>query len=442
MAKQIKITSRMRSCNEEYEESFFRRYMDNGILQEKRVLSNECDYGCASYVRTSADKGKTWSDWVTEFQDTAEEGRHGKLPESPDGDELLDAMQEPVYDPISGCYVSVGSSFYYLYGHAEGLCVRQWDLGEDNFRMHAYYKVRYPDGREERKMFEFDEGGTDYDPAKYRDPNFLDKNRCGAGDLFILPDGDLCFNLFPYVPLCCRLAGVDVNQYFPSSPNLHHGLIIARAHWNAEKGEYEFSYSNPIMLSDVESSRCVMEPHMAILPNGRWILVVRGSNYKNPAWNPRVNPGTPGFKWFSFSDDNGKTFSPLMPWFFDTREVVYSPAAIHQFYRSKKNGKLYWIGNISDNPSTIDSNGPRYPLNICQVDEEYGFLIKDTLAVIDGLREGQTDVELSNFNLLEDPDTGDLEIRMTKININGAAQGGGRPGDWYSEAWEYFVDFD
>ena len=120
-------------------------------------------------------------------------------------------------------------------------------------------------------------------------------------------------------------------------------------------------------------------------------------------------------------------------------EVVYSPAAIHQFYRSKKNGKLYWIGNIIDNPSVIDSNGPRYPLNICQVDEEYGFLIKDSLAVIDGLREGQYEVELSNFNLLEDPDTKDIEIRLTKTNFNGQHQ---EEGYWYSEAWEYVIHFE
>ncbi len=436
---QIKVTSKMRSCNEEFEETYVRWYEEDGRLREERILANECDYACGSEVRYSSDKGKTWSEWETVFKDTGD-GRHGAVPGSPDGDELLPCGGGSVYDPISGCTFSVSGTIYHMKGHNVGYFAMALE-GEDNCRWHGYTNIRYPDGREVKKLIELEEGGADYDPAKYRDPAFLDKNRCLAGALRILPDGDLCFEVYPSVTLCCKLAGVDVNSYFPSSPNLHHGMIVVRAHWNAEKGDYEFTYSNVIMLSDAQSSRCIMEPATVILPNGRWLLVVRGSNYTHEPWNTRISPCAPGFKWYTFSDDGGKTFAPLMPWHFDTREVVYSSASMHLFFRSKKNGKLYWFGNIVE-PQKIFANDPRFPMQICQVDEEYGHLIKDTLTVIDTVREGQWKVELSNFNLLEDPDTGNLEIRMTKININDADQGSGKPGDWYSEAWEYFVEFE
>ncbi len=435
---QIKITSRMRSFNPDFEEGYTRYYDGEGILHETMGRANECDYACEGYHRTSADKGKTWTEWETIYKDTSE-GRHGAVPGSPDGDEMLGGVGPNMYDPKSGCHFGVGTVGYYLKGHNVGYFAMALE-GEDNVRWHAYYAIRYPDGREEKKMFELEEGGADYDPAKYRDPAFIDKNRCLAGDLRILPDGDLCFFLYPSVTLCCKLAGVDVNTYFPSSPNLHYGLVVVRAHWNGDKGEYEFSYSNVIMLSDVQSSRCIMEPHMTILPNGKWLLVVRGSNYVHEPWHTRVSPAAPGFKWYTISEDGGRTWAPLMPWHFDTREVVYSSASIHAFYRSPKNGRLYWIGNIVE-PSMIHANDPRFPLQICEVNEEYGYLIKDTLTVIDTVREGQYKVELSNFNLLTDPDTGDLEMRMTKININDAEQGMGKPGDWYSEAWEYFFEF-
>ncbi len=435
----IKITSRMRSFNENFEECYTRRYEPDGRLREERGFANECDYACGLEVRYSSDKGKTWTDWETVFRDTSD-SRHGAVPGSDEGDELLGGVSPSLYDPKSGCYFGVGSTFYYIKGHNVGYFAMALE-GKDYVRYHAYYAIKYPDGREVKKMFELEEGGEDYDPNNLRNPNFLDKNRCLAGDLQILPDGDLTFNLYPSVTLGCKLAGIDVNTFFPSSPNLHYGLIVVRAHWDEAKGDYEFIYSNPIMLSDLQSSRCVMEPHLTFLPDGRWLLVVRGSNYTHEPWNTRISSAAPGFKWYTMSYDGGRSFVPLMPWHFDTREVVYSSASIHSFYRCPKNGKLYWIGNVVE-PEKVFANDPRYPLQICEVDETRGCLIKDTLTVIDTVREGQYKVELSNFNLLEDPDTGDLELRLTKININDAEQGMGKPGDWYSEAWEYFIDIE
>jgi len=84
-------------------------------------------------------------------------------------------------------------------------------------------------------------------------------------------------------------------------------------------------------------------------------------------------------------------------------------------------------------------NNPRWPLQICEVNEEYGYLIRDTLTVIETIRDGQTSVELSNYNLLENRETLDLELRITKININGETQENGK---WYSEAWEYNICLD
>jgi len=308
-------------------------------------------------------------------------------------------------------------------------------------RVHAYFHVTRPDGTEATRMLEFEEGGADYDPKKYRDPAFLDKNRCSAGELELLSDGDFLFKVCPTMTIACKLAGVDVNTYFPSCPNLQSALLIARVHWNEEKEDYDITYSNPLMLSDLQSSRGVMEQHMTVLPDGRWLIVLRGSNYVHEGWNTRISTAAPGFKWYAVSYDEGRTFSPLMPWHFDTREVVYSSASAHWFYRSQQNGRLYWIGNVVD-PSMIHANDPRFPLHICEVDENLGCLKKDTLTIIDTVREGQYKVELSNCNIVTNPETKDLEIRLSKININDADQGSGKPGDWYSEAWEYIISFE
>ena len=437
----IRVTARMRSCSHDSEERFHRSYDQAGLLTEIHEVIREADYCNGTYRRTSTDHGKSWSEWETVFEDS-DGARHGAVPGSKEGDEylvnpFLSNSLDEVFHPGSGCTVGVDGTFYYLNGHNKGY-FDMWEKGEDNVRTHAYFRFRRPDGSEVRRMFEFEEGGADYDPENPRNPAFLDKNRIIGESIRILPDGDLLIELWPTMSLCCRMTGVDVNAFFPSCPNLQYGLVYARGHWNPETQDFDFTYSTPIMLNDLQSSRGVMEPRLEILPNGRWLVVFRGSNVINEAWNPRINPAAPGFKWYSCSDDGGRTFTPPLPWHFDTREVVYSPASISDFFRSRKDGKLYWIGNIIDEPWRIRGNNPRWPLQICRVDEEYGYLIKDTLTVIDTVREGQCSVDLTNFNLLENPDTLDLELRLTKVNINSDRQ---EAEQWYSEAWEYIISF-
>ncbi len=434
---QLKIESRMRSFNPDAEETYYRRYNNDGDLTEERITSAEVDYASGKATRISKDNGRTWSEWETKFDDKTG-GRRGKIPGSPHGDELLDNVWFQFVHEQSGCTVGSGSHMYYLNGHDVGY-FDMWEKGEDNFRTHAYFTFKRQSGEVVRRMFEFEEGGADYDPEKYRDPAYIDKNRALAEPIKLLPDGDLCIGLWVTMTLCCKLAGVDVNNYFPSCPNLQFGLIYARGHWNPEKEDYEFTYSNPIMLPDVLSSRGMMEPALEVLPNGRWLVVFRGSNHISDVWNTRISPVAPGFKWYTYSDDGGKTFAPPMPWHFDTREVVYSPASTSSFFRSGKNGKLYWIGNVIEEPWRVNSNDPRWPLQICEVNEEYGYLIKDTLTVIETVRDGQTSIELSNFGLLEDRETLDLHMSITKINFNGKYQ---EQGNWYSEAWEYVIHFD
>jgi len=127
-----------------------------------------------------------------------------------------------------------------------------------------------------------------------------------------------------------------------------------------------------------------------------------------------------------------------MPWVFDTREVVYSSATLSTFFRSTKNGRLYWIGNVTD-PQKTYGNYPRYPLHICEVDEKYGCLVKDTLTEIDTRREGDSElVQLSNFSLLENRETLKLEVRLARIGMHSIP---GEGHDLYSETWLYEIDF-
>ena len=452
MAK-INIESRLRSINPDKEETFVRAYDRNGVLHEERITACECDYHDSQSSRFSTDHGKTWSEWEVHCVDQGQgQGRRGKIPGT-DGDELISFDEGAVfnyfngsttpslYDPNTGCEISATAQHYHIRGHDVGY-FEWWETGADNWRPHAYLVVKHPDGRKVTRLLELEEGGADFDPANPRNPAFLDKNRGTAQDVRMLSNGEIVFYQFANMEICCKRAGVDVNTFFPSCPKFQMGLLLGHLHWNEEKQDYDITYSNPIMLSDLQSSRGVMEPQMEELPDGRLLIVLRGSNTVAPQWNTRIGAHAPGFKWFTISNDGGKTFPPLMPWYFDTREVVYSPATMCRFFRSSKNGKLYWMGNVYKDAWRIEGNSPRNELYICQVDDEECCLIKDTLTLIDTMRGDETDVELSNFTVLENPLTQQLELRLTKVNFNGAYQGDGGPGAWYTEAWEYYISFD
>ncbi len=433
----IRIESKLRLVSPGKEQSFLRRYDTDGTLIETHITCSESDYYDGLWERRSPDNGRTWGEWQKVFSD--EGGRRGRVPGSAEGDEYLaDEPNPTLYDPASGCWLGTSNSCYFINGHDVGY-FDYWEKGEDNVSSHAYFDIKRPDGTVEHRLFEFEEGGADYDPENPRNPAFQKKNRATVGSLEFLPDGDLRFLILPTVRICCRMAGVDVNGFFPSCPDFQVGVLYARAHWNAEKQNYEFIYSNPIMLSDMQSSRGIGEPSVVNLDNGRIMIVLRGSNWVTEAWHSRIDPKAPGYKWYVLSDDGGKTFCPPMPMHFDTREVVYSPASICKPFRSAKTGKTYLIANIIDEPWRIDGNIPRFPLQICEMDSRHGYLLKDTLTVIDTVRDGQTYVELSNFDLLENRETLDLEIRITKCNFNDNHQ---EEGNWDTEAWEYTVHFD
>jgi predicted amidohydrolase len=101
----------------------------------------------------------------------------------------------------------------------------------------------------------------------------------------------------------------------------------------------------------------------------------------------------------------------------------------------EKNGKLYWIGNVTDH--RVSGNFPRWPLCIARVDETWGTLKKDTLTVIDTVRpEESRQVQLSNFSFWQNRETGKLELFVTKI--------GQFPDEtvWKSEVWHYGIGIE
>ncbi len=405
-------------------ESFSMRYADDtGLTRiESYGTSSMSDFGDSAMERISRDNGKTWGEWKDVYEEGYEDmGEH---------DRALATNYKEYYNPVHKHYVSIDMERIFKEGHKVALA-HIWNYnGPSYLSDHTYLFTRIPGQECTRQLIKY-EDGAEFDRNDPINPEYFYKNTCYTGSNLVIDEkGDIFFPIGAPVAKCCKLAGLDVNEVFPSKPNELRGLIVVHGTWNGES--YDLSYSRPVVISDLQSSRGMDEPSIALLKTGRILVVFRGAYYINPKWNTRIEPGTPGFKWYTYSDDGGKTFTPAMPWHFDDGEVIYSSSSIAHFFRDERNGRLYWIGNITGH--VVRENWPRWPLCIVEVDETYGTAKKESYTVIDTVREGESDqLQLSNFNLLQDRETGRLEIRLTKYN-----QFPNRPGR-ECECWTYYV---
>lgn len=392
---------------------------------EARHLSGESDFFSGAWVRRSTDNGRTWGPWEDKYSASFQSfGKDEIMSHEPSGE---------VWNPVHRNYVGIGMQRFFFDGHEEAY-KRFWGKGESSFRDHIYLYTRGEHEDSPASTLVKYEEGADFDPGNLRNADYLDRNLAYFADPIVLKSGDIAFPMCVPVTFCCRVLGIDVQQVFPSCPQIMHGLLVARGAWNGSTGSYDLSFSRPIVISDLASSRGSDEPTIAELESGRLVVVFRGSNTSKEAWRTRIEPGTPGFKWFTHSDDGGRTFTDPVPWHFDDGEVIYSSASISRFLKSETNGKNYWIGNITAH--NVNGNYPRFPLQIVQIDENFGTARKDTLTVIDTLREGESELlQLSNFFTVQNRETGEIELYLAKLGQHAKGHG-----DWRAETWKYSID--
>ncbi len=388
-------------------ESYSRSYLEkDGLdLVERLSTTNMGDFHTGSQKRISHDNGRTFGEWEDVYKEGYDVlGDHDRTK----------ANSRGTWNPVHKHYVGIAMERIFRKGHETALSKIWTDKsGTQWLSDHTYVCVRHTDDTSFRQLVMY-EDGAEFDINDPTNPEYFSKNTCYTGSNMVFDkNGDIIFPIGAPVIKCCKLAGLDVNEVFPSKPDTLRGLIVVRGHWNGEK--YELTYSRPVVISDLQSSRGMDEPTIALLKNGRIVVVFRGAYYMNKNWNTRIEPGTPSFKWYTWSDDGGKTFTPAMPWHFDDGEVIYSSASISHFFRDPRTDRLYWIGNITGH--VVYENHPRFPLCIVEVDQTYGTAIKESYTLIDTRREGESEkLHLSNFTMMQDRETGHLHVRLTKLN--------------------------
>lgn len=340
-------------------------------------------------LRFSDDNGRTWSDWQRDTFGDITRGKDFWWQWNGNG------LTAPTLDPESGLLVSVSM----LRGYQDGDPRR---IGLKTLHYFSFYSISADNGTTwiQGKQLQY-EPGPEYSEAARETKAFLDKNQCWYYyNIVALRSGGIAF---PVSHLVRRS-----DQHGQTTSYDCPRCFLGR--WNRARWDYDWTASEPIAMARGLSDY-LEEPWLAELADGRLLIDMRGTN----AGLPKQPDGTmvPGRHWYALSHDQGRTWSEVRDWRYDTGEPFYSPATMAKILRHSVNGKLYWFGNISRTPPA--GNSPRYPLVIAEIDETQPALKKGSLTTIDDYDPARhmPAVQFSNFSVFENRQTHQFELYLS-----------------------------
>jgi hypothetical protein len=336
--------------------------------------------------RISLDNGKTWSPlkpqpaWMTYKEKVS----------------ILDWKFCGMYDPASDRLVSL--SIHHVR-----------DMRQGPPRMiynHALVRTSVDGGRTfgNTQTLKYEEG-DDLDPQNELNPKYLENNTGYPGQSILrLSNGNLL------IPVINAKLPADVpdeaspRARWPSKGTI--GGLCYSGRWDKDQMKYVWQAGKPVWLPRSIAFNGLLEPDVAELSDGRILIV----------WRITKTRDGDAHKWFSVSSDGGMTFSQPQIFGYSDGTKFFSTSTFHRLFHSQKTGLLYWIGNIAPEAPT-NAGHPRYPLIIAEVDEKTLALKKETVTAIDTRQPGEGErLQLSNFWQIENTETLDLEIYLTRLN--------------------------
>jgi hypothetical protein len=206
----------------------------------------------------------------------------------------------------------------------------------------------------------------------------------------------------------CKL-GPDGKLWNPGGGWTYTDVIMILGSWRADN-RIEWEVAPPIEGDPARSTRGMIEPTLAEMPDGRLLCVMRGSNggSKDPDWR------LPSYKWYAVSRDGGRHWSKPQPWTYDDGTPFFSPSSMSQLL-THSSGRCFWLGNVS--PSNCRANDPRYPLVIGEVDRRTLKLIKNSVLPMDTKRPEEAGLNLSHWWGFEDRATHDIVVAGARYGL-------------------------
>jgi hypothetical protein len=191
--------------------------------------------------------------------------------------------------------------------------------------------------------------------------------------------------------------GPDGKLWNPVGARTYTDVLVLIGTWtNGDR--LSWRASQRVVADPKRTVRGLFEPTLAEFPDGRILMVMRGSN------GGKADPQCelPSYKWFAISPDGGETWSAPGPWTFADGQPFFSPSSMSALFRHSS-GRYFWAGNLS--ALNCRGNLPRWPLVVGEVDPRSLKLVHSSVLAVDTQRpEDKTRgrLDLSHLTLLED----------------------------------------
>lgn len=186
---------------------------------------------------------------------------------------------------------------------------------------------------------------------------------------------------------------------FLKNGRLHQSCHFFKGTWQ-DSGEITWEPAGSLNISPDKSSGGLSEPHIAELPDGRIVVLLR----MGAILPSEESQGAASVKLISVSSDRGVTWSELEPLKWDNGTLLYSPRSYQDIFCSHKNGKLYAILNICDEPTF--GCDPRSSLQMVEIDQISLCAKRNSVTLIDEKHsEAHPLIRFSNWVIFEDRTT-------------------------------------
>lgn len=213
------------------------------------------------------------------------------------------------------------------------------------------------------------------------------------------------------VPMQMTVIGPDGKLYNPGGAFTYTDALVLIGAWT-KNNRLEWNVSKRISGDSSRTTRGLIEPALAQLPDGRILMVMRGSN------GGKADPHykLPSYKWYATSTDEGATWSKPKPLIYDDGAPAYSPSSMSALLVHSSR-RCFWAGNLTS--TNCLGNLPRYPLVIGEIDQKTFRLIRSSIVTVDTDRpedSAQGRLDISHLTMFEDRQTHEIVMSYPRAH--------------------------